>query len=194
MKQIRESSGKRFSLLAVMGEQVFHAGDLANLWNIRNPSTLHMTLSRYVSQGLLFRIHKGLYSIKKPIDLHPHLIGLKALHEPAYISCETVLFDAGIINQPPQSITIVSGVARRFALAGNDYYSRKLANDFLFNSAGVRIQDGIRIANVPRAVADTLYFNSKKHFDAPSVIPWDSVRDIMNTMGYPLMRRYDHTR
>lgn len=192
----RESSGERFSRLAAMGEQVFHAGDLANLWQIRNAATLHMTLSRYVSQGLLFRIQKGLYSIKKPIDLPPSLIGLKALHGPAYISCETVLFDAGVINQPPRSITIVSGVSRRFTLAGNDYRSRKLADGFLFNNAGVYIKDWIRIADVSRAVADTLYFNSKKHFDIPSAIQWDAVRDIMNAVGYPLslMRRYDHTK
>lgn len=195
-KQSRESSGERFARLAAMGEQIFHADDLANLWNIRNASTLHMTLSRYVSQGLLFRIQNGLYSIKSPTQLHPHLIGLKALHGPAYISCETVLFDAGVINQPPQAIAIVSGVSRRFTLAGNDYRSRKLADSFLFNNAGIVVKHGIRIANVSRAVADTLYFNSKKHFDVPSVIQWDAVRDIMNAAGYPLvlMKRYDHTK
>ena len=192
----RESSGGRFSRLAALGEQIFHADDLANLWNIRNASTLHMTLSRYVLQGLLFRIQNGLYSTKQPADLHPHLIGLKALHGPAYISCETVLFDAGVINQPPQSITIVSGVSRRFTLAGHDYHSRKLADNFLFNNAGVYTKDGIQSADLSRAVADTLYFNSKKHFDVLSAIAWDSVRDIMNAVGYPLslMKHYDYTK
>ena len=188
----RESSGERFSRLAAIGEQVFHADDLANLWDIRNASTLHMTLSRYVAQGFMFRIQKGLYSIKKPSDLHPYVVGLKALHGPAYISCETVLFEAGIINQPSRSIAIVSGVSRRFTLAGNDYRSRKLADAFLFNDAGVRIKEGIRVADLPRAVADTLYFNSKKHFDVPSVIPWDAVWNIVRAVGYPLsiMKRY----
>lgn len=192
----RESSGGRFSRLAALGEQILHAGDLANLWNIRNASTLHMTLSRYVAQGLLFRIQNGLYSTKKPTDLPPYLIGLKALHGPAYISCETVLFEAGVINQPPRAITIVSSVSRRFTLVGNDYHSRKLADGFLFNNAGVHAKEGIRIADLPRAVADTLYFNSKKHFDVPSAIAWDAVRDSMNAVGYPpsLIERYDHTK
>ncbi|MDO8505758.1 MAG: hypothetical protein Q7S48_04240 [bacterium] len=185
----RESSGGRFSRLAALGEQVFHADDLANLWNIRNASTLHMTLARYVSRGLLFRIQNGLYGTKEPTNLHPHLIGLKALHGPAYISCETVLFDAGVINQPPRVITIVSGVSRRFTLAGHDYCSRKLADRFLFNNAGVYTKDGIRIADLSRAVADMLYFNSKKYFDVPSEIAWDAVRDIAAAIGYPMSIR-----
>ncbi|MBI2552787.1 hypothetical protein HYW17_05835 [Candidatus Uhrbacteria bacterium] len=192
----RESSGERFSRLAALREQVFHVNDLANLWDIRKASTLHMTLSRYVAQGLLFRIQKGLYSIKKPADLHPYLIGLKALHGSAYISCETVLFEAGVISQPPRSVSIVSGVSRRFALAGYDYRSRKLADEFLFNDAGVHTRDGIRMADLPRAVADTLYFNPKKHFDVPSAVDWDAVRDIVRAIGYPssIMKGYDHTK
>ena len=192
----RESSGERFSRLASMGEQIFHADDLANLWNIRKASTLHMTLSRYVSQGLLYRLQKGLYSIKKPADLHPYSIGLKALHGPAYISCETVLFDAGVINQPPQFIALVSGASRRFTLAGHNYRSRKLADAFLYHDAGVDTTDGVRIANLARAIADTLYFNVKKHFDVPSAIHWDAVRDIVRAVGYPpsIMQSYATTK
>ncbi len=54
----------------------------------------------------------------------------------------------------------------------------------------------MQIADLPRAVADTLYFNSKKHFDVPSAIAWDAVCDSMNAVGYPLslMRHYDHTK
>lgn len=194
MKQYsyRDSAGERFALLAAMGEQVFHADDLANLWRIRKAATLHMTLSRYVAQGLLHRIQKGLYSLKPPCDLSPYLIGLKALHGPAYISGETVLFEAGVINQPPRSITINSSMSKQFQLAGNEYRSRQLAAPFLFNAAGINYKNGVRIAELPRAVADTLYFNPKKHFDAPTIVPWGAVRDAVQTVGYPLsiMQRY----
>ena len=188
----RDSQGDRFSRLAAMGEHVFHAGDLANLWNIRNSSTLHMTLSRYVAHGLLFRIQNGLYSIKKPTELHPHLVGLKALHGPAYISCETVLYDAGIISQPPQVTSIVSGASRQFALAGHEYRSRMLASSFLYNDAGIQTMNGVRVATVSRAVADMLYFNPKKYLDAPSEVPWQEVRDLIRTIGYPrsILKRY----
>lgn len=182
----RRSAGERFSDLAAMGEQIFHADDLANVWNIRNRSTLYMTLARYASAGLIHRIQKGLYSIKDRKDIHPYLLGVKALHGPAYISCETVLFDNGVINQPPNDISIVSNISRRFSLIGNEYRSRKLSDEFLFGDAGMSIKDGVRTASVSRAVADMLYFNPKKHFDVLSVIQWDAVRDIVSTVGYSL--------
>jgi predicted transcriptional regulator of viral defense system len=181
----RDSSGERFARLAALGEQVVHTGDLANLWNIRNVSTLHMTLARYVTQGLLFRIQKGLYSIKNPRDVHPHILGLKAVHGPAYISCETVLFEAGVVNQPSRVMTLVSGKSRRFTLAGHEYWSRQLKDAFLYNDAGVHSKNGVRIADCSRAVADMLYYNPKKHFDTPSAIDWSAVRNIVRTVGYP---------
>lgn len=190
MVRSRDSSGERFARLAAMGEQVFHTGDLANLWNIRKPATLHMTLSRYVAQGLLHRIQRGLYSLQPIGEIHPHHLGIKALHGSAYISCETVLFDVGILNQPPRFIALVGDVSRQFALGGHQYRSRKLSDAFLYNGAGIEVRDGVRIATLPRAIADMLYFHPTKHFDAPSAIPWDAVYAVARAIGYPL-KQYD---
>ncbi|MBI4272834.1 hypothetical protein HY621_03205 [Candidatus Uhrbacteria bacterium] len=194
--RFRSSAGGRFSQLATMGEKIFHADDLANIWNIRNPSTLHTTLARYTSQGLMYRVQKGLYSLSKPDNLSPYLLGIKALHGPAYISCETVLFDNGVINQPPHYISIVSGISRRFFLAGTDYRSRRLSDEFLFNDAGIEIRDGIRIASVSRAIVDMLYFNPKKHFDVLTAVNWNEVRTIMPLVGYPIriLKHYDDSK
>lgn len=193
--KIRESAGERFALLGSMGEEIMHTADLGNLWHISNPATLRTTLARYCAQGLLHRIQKGLYSLKKPSDLNLYLLGTKALHRSTYISCETVLFDNGVINQPPQYIALISAVSRQFTLVGQAYRSRKLSDQFLFNDAGIDLRAGVRIASVPRAVADTLYFNPKKYFDVATVIDWLAVQDIVHTMGYPnyILGHYAHT-
>lgn len=185
-KNTRDSAGDRFSRLATLGESVFHARDLANLWNIRNPQTLHTTLSRYVTSGLLHRIHKGLYSLHQSANIDPRLLGVKALHTPAYVSCESVLFDYGIINQPPQEITLVSGVSKRFTIAHHRFRSRKLRDHFLMNDVGITTQHGVRVASLPRALADMLYFYPKKYFDAPKRIRWGEVRTIADAIGYAL--------
>ncbi len=192
----RRSGGERFAQLAAMGEQIVHARDLANLWNIHNSSTLSMTLARYASQGLIHRIQKGLYSIKKPADLDPFLLGVKAVHSPAYISCETVLFQAGVMNQPPIAISLISGVSRRFTLAGIHYHSRQLSDAFLFNDAGIDTRDGVRIASVPRAIADTLYFNSKKYFAVFTGVSPDAVCSLVRAVGYPesILKYYANTK
>lgn len=185
-KDTRDSAGDRFARLAVLGESVFHASDLANLWNIRNPQTLHTTLSRYVASGLLHRLHKGLYTLQPNADLDPRLLGIKALHTPAYVSCESVLFDHGIINQPPQEITLVSRISKRFTIAHHRFRSRKLHDNFLMNDAGVTTHHGVRIASLPRAVVDMLYFYPNKYFDAPKRIHWGEVRAIAAIVGYTL--------
>ena len=70
---------RRFAELAKLGEQVFHAGDLAVLWQIDSPNTLYVGLKRYTDAGLLFRVFKGLYSIKPVHEVDPVLLGMKEL-------------------------------------------------------------------------------------------------------------------
>lgn len=187
-KDIRDSAGERLASIAMRVEVVFHAGDLANLWGIHNKNTLYKTLSRYVAGGLIYRMHKGMYAVKKAGDINPLLLGIKAIHSFAYVSCESVLYQNGILNQPPQETTLVSQSSKHFSIAGIRYRSRKMREEFLFNDAGVEIKDGIRVASLPRAVADMLYFNPRKYFDArnSSLIPMGEVKKIADIVGYTI--------
>lgn len=176
----------RFAELAKLGEVAFHTDDLANLWRITNKNTLYTTIKRYVGQGLLFRIHKGFYAIKQPREIDPYLLGVKALHGYAYVSCETVLREEGIIQQELSMMTLVSSETKRFSIAGNNYYCRKLADKFLYQQNGITaVDNGVRKANTERAIADLLYFNPHMYFDAENLIDWKKVRDIQKELGYP---------
>jgi predicted transcriptional regulator of viral defense system len=185
-KDIRGSGGERLASIATLGEIVFHASDVANLWEIPNENTLYKTLSRYVADGLIHRVYKGLYAVKKASEINPFLLGVKAIHSPAYVSCESVLYQKGILNQSPLAVTLVSQFSRHFSIAGIQYRSRKMREEFLFNDAGIEIKDGVRIASIPRAVADMLYFNPRKYFDAgdSTLIQWGKVREIADAVGY----------
>lgn len=182
----RDSAGTRFAILASLGEIVFHARDLANLWNINNTRTLYITLSRYVKSGLLYRVYKGMYAIKSPDTISPYLLGVKAIHAPAYISCESILFEHGFINQLPSQITLVSSVSKQFKIGQQYFHSRKLNDRFLFNDAGIEWHDGIRIASPSRAVADMLYFHPTKYFDALHLIDWQEVKTLAREIGYTI--------
>lgn len=189
---IAPKSGKilnlnRFAELARLEETVFHTDDLANLWHITNKNTLYTTLKRYVERGLILRIHKGFYSIKPLSELSPFLLGIKAMHEFAYISTETILAEEGIIQQQLPFITLVSGKTKRFSVADYRYYSRELAPEFLYQDNGITSDTrGARKAGLPRAVADLLYFNPRAYFDAKHLIPWKEVRAIQKEIGYPI--------
>lgn len=176
----------RFSQLARLGFSVFHAGDLANLWKISNSRNLHMTLKRYADKGLLVRIYRGLYSLKPVEQLPPFLIGLKVLHRMAYISTETMLAEAGIIQQKVNQITLASAISKKFSVGEYYFCSRKLADKFLYNESGIIEADSIKKATTERAVADLLYFNPNAYFDAENLIDWKKVKDLQKAIGYPL--------
>lgn len=184
----RKSDGERFAQIALLGEYIFHADDLANLWNIRNKNTLYRTLSRYVKRGLIYRIYNGFYSIKKIGELDSYFLGIKSLHRPAYISCESVLYEHGILNQIPQVITLVSSVSKSFFVGQRHYRSRQMRDEYLFNDSGIEIINDIRKATLVRAVADMLYFNREKYFDASNskLIDWDKVKKIIKDVGYQI--------
>jgi hypothetical protein len=175
----------RFSQLAQLGTLIFHAGDLATLWQIRNVYNLHMTLKRYVDNGLLIRIYRGLYALKPVDQLDPLLVGIKALHRFSYISTETVLSERGIVLQQIDRITMVSSLSKKFSVTPYNFQSRKLADRFLYNECGITTEGGVKKATTERAVADLLYFNPKAHFDGERMINWKKVRGIQAALGYP---------
>jgi len=186
---------ERFAMLAQAGERVFHARDLANLWQIKNNNNLYTTLKRYVRRGLLFRVYKGLYSLVPAGEIDPRILGIKALHGYSYIGTETVLVEAGIIQQSIDWITLVSAKSKKFSLGKNNYWSRKLADKFLFNPAGIENIDGILIATLERAIADLLYFNPKAYLDGADQADWKKVEKIQKEIGYPLTsKNYDSSK
>lgn len=175
----------RFAKLAALGETVLHTRDLAVLWDISDANTLHTTLKRYTRQGLLHRLWRGMYAVKPADRIDLFFLGVKALHGYAYVGFETILFQAGVMNQRPTAITLASRVSRRFVLAGQSYVSRKLADRYLYQMAGIREENGVKVASVERAVADVLYVNPRAFFDGP--IDWPEVRRIQEAVGYPVI-------
>lgn len=180
----------RFAKISRLGGYLFHANDLANLWGIKDKNTLHTTLKRYTAKGLLFRIWRGFYAIKPLNELDPLLLGIKALHEYAYISTETILEKAGIIFQSREVITLISPKSKKFKIGDYYYQSRRLDDRFLYNPVGLAEKNGYKIAGTSRAVADLLYFNPHSFFDAGKFINWQEVKKIQKELGYPLTPNY----
>ena len=184
----------RLIQLARSGEVIFHARDLANLWQMANENTLYTTLKRYIARGLLFRIYKGFFSLKPIDELDPQLLGIRALHEFAYISTETVLIKAGIMQQDINKITLISSKSKKFSIGNYYYSSRQLADQYLHQTTGIIKKDNIKIATVDRAIADMLYFNPNQHFDGEKLINWRNIQKMQKKIGYPLTpQRYDFT-
>lgn len=165
-------------------ERVFHMRDLAILWNITDNNLLRTTVKRYCKKGLIYRLYKGLYSIVSQKALDPILLGKKAISGYSYLSTEHILFREGYISRKIVFITFVSEKSKRFTIGENQFLSRQLKLEFLFNPAGLIEKDAVLEANIDRAIADMLYFNPKFSFDRP--IDWKKVKKIQQAVGYPL--------
>ncbi|MBI2415297.1 MAG: hypothetical protein HYV33_01390 [Candidatus Kerfeldbacteria bacterium] len=164
-------------------QHIFHTQDLAVLWDITNKNTLYTTIKRYIQAGTLQPIYKSVYSTQPVDTLDARELGLIALHRFAYVSCETILIQHGIINQLNIMITLVSDQSRQFTIGEQRYRSRKLADRYLFNPAGIQMDGSVRVATLERAIIDMLYFNPRFHFDAP--IALDKVNALRQVIGYP---------
>lgn len=168
----------RFLSIARLEMPIFHIDDLARIWRINNRNTLLKTVQRYVQSGLIYRLYRGLYSIKPVEQLDPLLLGAIAINNYCYLSGETILAKEGIIFQKVNYITFTSNKTKRFKVANNKYYCRQLKDKFLYNDFGIDKSGKFNIATLERAVADILYFNPHYHFDNPKLINRTKLKEI----------------
>ena len=161
-----------------------HTQDLALILGITNRNTLYTTTNRWVKKGVLYKIYKGFYSLYPLEKINPYLLGLVSLRDFGYLSCETVLFEKGVIFQPPAFISLVSNRSLRFKIGPHLYRVRQLKPEFLYHPAGIIKKGGVFKASLYRAVADMLYFAPFFHFDNPDRINWKEVERIQKMIGY----------
>ncbi|HLD24913.1 MAG TPA: hypothetical protein VJB96_03250 [Patescibacteria group bacterium] len=173
------------SKLLASGRVLFHTNDLALLWGITNRHTLHVTIHRYMKRGALYPVYRGLYAAKPLDTIDPRLIGVSVIHGFTYLSCERVLADEGIIPQQVIGFTFIAEKSKTITLGNMVFRYRSLQPRYLFHPAGITThENGVRIAGVPRAIADLLYFNPSYTFDTRDSIDWKEVKSIQKEVGY----------
>lgn len=174
----------RIDILLKQEQKLFHTQDLALLWGIDNKNTLYTTIKRYVKKGILIPIYKGYYSTIPINAIDPFRLGLGYLHTYGYISTETVLVKQGILFQGASSITLISSISKSFTIGDNTYVSRKIADTYLYNNAGIIFQSGVQTATLERAVVDILYLRPRFHLDNEKAIDWKKVKELQTCIGY----------
>jgi predicted transcriptional regulator of viral defense system len=168
----------RFLSIAKLATPVFHIDDLARIWGVDSRNTLSTSLKRYIKDGLIYRLYRGLYSIKPAAELDPLLLGAQAINSYCYLSGETILARQGVIFQQVNYFTFIGPKTKHFEIVNYKYYCRQLKDNFLYNDTGIDKTGKYNIAGLERAVADILYFNPNYHFDNPKAINWTEVKKI----------------
>jgi len=175
----------RINELIKLDRKLYHTNDLAVLWDISNKNTLYTTIKRYVKDGILIPIYKGLYSTVPVQQLDPIELGKAIIHRYTYLSTESVLAQAGVITQITYAYTFVSSLHKKVTVQGMSFLFRKLKDEYLYHPAGIVNQNGSYIATTERAAADMLYFNPSYHFDLRESIDFEKVKHIQEEVGYP---------
>jgi hypothetical protein len=174
----------RISELIRLDKKIYHTNDLATLWGISNRHTLYQTITRYIDNGVLFPIYKGLYSTVPIEMLNPLELGKAIIHRYTYLTTESVLEQAGVITQSVYDYTFAADRSKRVRVAGWSFRFRKLKDIYLHNPAGIEEQDGNFVATSERAVADMLYYNPHYHFDVREAIDFEKLRVLQEEIGY----------
>jgi hypothetical protein len=164
--------------------KLYHSHELAILWGIKNKNTLYTTIKCYVQKGVLISIYKGLYSTVPLAQVNPPDLGKAIIHRYTYLSTESVLAQAGLIFQTTYQYTFVSDMPKKVTVDSLSFLFRKLKDEYLYNPAGIKDQNGNYMATSERAVADMLYFNPHYHVDNPGAVDFENVKLLQQEIGY----------
>jgi len=174
----------RINDLLKQDRKLYHSQDLAVLWGIANKNTLYTTIKRYVQNGVLISIYKGLYSTVPLSQVNPLDLGKAIVHRYTYLSTESVLVQAGVIFQTTYRYTFVSDLSKKVTVDSMSFLYRKLKDEYLYHPAGIEDKSGNYVAMPERAVADMLYFNPRYHFDNLEAVDFDKVKIMQQEIGY----------
>ena len=165
---IKRNTNKIAKMLS-LDQRTFRTSDLSVLWGITNTNTLLTTISRFIKNGILHRIKKGVYSTIPINKLDPYEYGCAYAGPLSYITAETVLFNSGVINQSVTAITMCGVKSMEFYLGDTRYLCRYLAPKYLNNRLGIKDNGHYAMANPARAIVDKRHLKPTYYFDNPQL-------------------------
>lgn len=135
---------------------------------------LKSKLSYFVSTGKLKRVRKGIYAKENFNSLEL----ANKIYTPSYISLETVLEKEGIVFQKYETIFVSSYLTRRIKVEDQEIFYRKIKDEVLLNSLGVKEENSYFIASKERAFLDAVFIYKDYHFDNLRPLDWEKIKEI----------------
>lgn len=129
--------------------------DLEKILQVDKKS-LRTKIMRLVKRGVLQKVSRGWYSVFGKTVIPEEVAG--QLYYPSYISLKTVLSKAGVINQIPTDIFLVTpNKTYQIKLLGGRLIFRQIKKELFF---GYFLDKGVPMAYPEKALLDLLYFVS----------------------------------
>jgi len=148
------------SLLKLIGDDPVFESSLLLSGNI-NPKTVHLQLTRWVNNGRIYQLRRGLYSIAPPYQKnkpHPFLIA-NFLQRASYVSLQSALAFYSLIPEIVNTtVSVTTGRPDRLETPLGLYEFRHIKTDLLF---GYQMTDlggqSALVATPEKALLDLIY-------------------------------------
>lgn len=134
------------------GKTIFTTPELSEIWNTLRTSAKTIT-TRKVKAGKLFRITRGVFSLKP--DYNPFELASK-LVPGSYISLFTVLKEKGVIFQEFDTIFSIAPRAKTIKINDLTYEYHAIKN-LMFFEKGINFEQNYSIATLERAILDCFF-------------------------------------
>jgi len=158
-------------------QTVFSFSDLGYMVEGYTGSKLRSALKYALKQGDIYRVTKGIYVLSKD---YSKLEFANKYRSPSYISLYSILQKDGVVFQPYSAIYIISNRSKEFEIDGQKYIYRKIKDNILLNTFGVKNGNGVQIASTERAMCDKLYLDGTEYFDNLRNVDWNLMGQLNN--------------
>ena len=148
------------ALLKLVGDDPIFESSLLLAGDV-DPNLIHIQLSRWVKNGRIHQLRRGLYSIAPPYQKkkpHPFLVA-NHLQEASYVSLQSALAYYGLIPEVMNMTTSVStGRPERLETPLGSFEFRHLKTDLLFGYRETDLGEQSALLAVPeKALLDLIY-------------------------------------
>ena len=167
------------------------------------PAYLRLQLSRWVSEGKLIKLRRGVYALADPYrtcPVHPFSVA-NAIEPASYVSCQSALAWYGLIPEHAVSITSVTSARTRTRITSlGSYIYRHVLPELMLGFSNVELSENesALVALPEKALLDLLYL--EPHSDSPEylqqlrlqsveVMDRGKLLDLADRMGKPKLRR-----
>jgi len=172
----KPEKGEYIEVLLRSPKTVFSTKDIALLWGEEINVAVRVRLSKYVKNGKLIRVSRGIYAKDKNYDRFELAT---RIYTPAYISFETVLTRSGVNFQYYENIFVASYITRSIDVDGQKISFVKMKDYVLSDIIGINHFNDVAMATKERAFLDRIYVSKDYHFDHLDVLDWNRVFEIL---------------
>jgi predicted transcriptional regulator of viral defense system len=172
----KPTKGEYIEVLLRSPKTIFTTKDIALLWGEKTSMAVRVRLSKYVKNGKLNRVHKGIYAKDK--DYNRFELATR-IYTPSYISFETILTRSGINFQYYGNIFVASYVTRDIEADTQRISFVRMKDYVLSDTTGIEHVNDVPFATKERAFLDRIYVSKDYHFDNLNALNWDKVFEIL---------------